>query len=214
MAKEAWPFLIPIGICSVVCLILFRYVGHPWGGYLGGALLIAAGFIAFFFRDPKRHSPMGEGLVLASGDGKVLAVQPVAGDPWLEGDGVLVSVFLTIFNVHVNRIPISGRVDTVVQHPGKFRLAFSSRASSENEQTIVRIQAPTCKVVVKQIAGFIARRIVCRLAKGDTVRAGQRFGLIKFGSRIDHLLPSTAEVKVEVGDWVKAGETVIGVIPK
>ena len=214
MAKEAWSFLIPIGICSVICLILFWYLGFPPLGYLGGALVIASGFIAFFFRDPERRPPQEEGLVLASGDGKVLAVQPVQNDPWLEGDGIQISVFLTIFNVHINRIPISGRVDTVAHHSGKFRLAFFSQASAENEQTIVRIQSPTCKVVVKQIAGFVARRIICRLSKGDTVRTGQRFGLIKFGSRIDHLLPPSAEIKVKVGDWVKAGETVIGVIPK
>ena len=213
MAKEAWPFLIVTGSCSILSWILFHQLAHPVPAYVGGAFLVATAFIAFFFRDPERHPPPDEGVVVSAGDGKVVAIKPVEDDPWLGGHGIQVSVFLSIFDVHVNRVPASGQVDTVVYRPGKFRLAFVPEASVENEQTVVRIQTPACTLVVKQIAGFIARRIVCRLSENDTVQIGQRFGLIKFGSRIDLLLPPRAEVQVKVGDRVKAGETVIGVIP-
>lgn len=211
MAKEAWPILIPVGVCAVVALGLCAAFSLPGFGYLSGVLIVGAGFIAAFFRDPERVPPPEGGAIVSAGDGKVVAVQPVLDDFWLGGEGIQVSVFLSIFDVHVNRIPFSGRVDAVEYRSGRFRPAFAHRASAENEQAIVRIRGHGFTMVVKQIAGFLARRIVCRLTRGDRVTIGQRFGLIKFGSRIDHLLPPTARVKVKVGDRVKAGETVIGV---
>jgi len=212
MAKEAWPILIPIGICSAITLGLFWVYSQPGFGYLGGILAVGTGFVAAFFRDPNRVPPADGGAIVSAGDGRVVTVQSIKADPWLEGDGIQVSVFLSIFNVHINRIPVSGLVDAFEYRSGKFRLAFAHQASAENEQAVVRIQGSDFTIVVKQIAGFLARRIVCRLSKGDEVSIGQRFGLIKFGSRIDHLLPPTTSIKVKVGDRVKAGETIIGVV--
>ena len=211
MAREGWPFIIASGSLAVIHWVLASLFALSFLSYLACGWLLLAGFIAFFFRDPERLPPEGEGMVVSGGDGRVVAVSSVDHDPWLESAGIRVSVFLSIFNVHINRIPISGQIDEVHYRPGKFKLAFVDKASDNNEQTIVRISTPSSVLVVKQIAGFVARRIVCRLAKDETVHIGQRFGLIKFGSRIDHILPANTEIKVSVGDRVKAGETVIGV---
>ncbi len=214
MVREAWSFLIPLGLCAAVCWALFGQLGAPAFGYAGGALVVLSGFVAFFFRDPERLIPVGDGIIVSAGDGRVVAVDPVEDDPWLGGRATQVSVFLSIFDVHVNRIPVSGEVERVVHSPGIFRLAFVPKASTENEQNLIHIRAQGYELAVKQIAGFVARRIICRLTEGEPVRIGQRFGLIKFGSRIDHILPPTAEIAVKVGDRVRAGETIIGVISK
>lgn len=212
MAKEAWPFLFITGSIFFLSWILFYQFEIIILGFVGGIFLVATLFIAFFFRDPERCTPLEAGLVVSSGDGKVVAIQPTEIDSWLGEKGIQVSIFLSIFNVHINRIPISGQVETVEYRAGRFRLAFRPEASDENEQNIIRIKTQTCKVVVKQVAGFIARRIVCQVSENEPVQIGQRFGLIKFGSRIDLIMPSWTRIKVDVGDRVKAGETVIGVI--
>ncbi len=212
MAREAWSILLPLFAAAVVAYV----AGRAWGiGELqtgGMCLMMVACFVAFFFRDPGREVPDEVGAVVSAADGRVVEVQPVADDEWMSGEGTRISVFLSIFNVHVNRIPVGGSVSRVDHVPGRFRLAFRDKASDDNEHTRILIETGGQKLVFKQIAGFIARRIVCRLEEGDRVQIGQRFGMIKFGSRIDHILPSSAEVKVKPGDRVRAGETVIGVI--
>jgi phosphatidylserine decarboxylase len=212
MAREAWSLLLPL----IVAALGACGAGWVWGyGPLqtaGACLLVLAGFVAFFFRDPERTAPAEAGAVVSAADGRVVDIQPVAHDDWLDGDGTRVSVFLSIFNVHVNRLPVGGTVSRVVHVPGRFRLAFRDKASEDNEHTRVLVETGNARLVFKQIAGFIARRIVCRLYEGDRVQTGQRFGMIKFGSRVDHILPAGTEVRVEPGDCVRAGETVIGVI--
>ena len=210
IAREATPFLL---ITGIPCAIL-AYYGYTASSLisqgLATLLFVLTAFIAFFFRDPDRDTPEGDALCIASGDGKVVAIDEVE-DEWV-GKAVQVSVFLSIFNVHVNRIPCSGKVVAVDHCPGKFQLAFLDKASEDNEHTVVRIDGPGFRLAVKQIAGFVARRIVCRLEAGQTVSAGQRYGLIRFGSRMDHIFPSGSEVRVELGDRVRAGETIIGVV--
>jgi phosphatidylserine decarboxylase len=209
IARESVPFLLITGVPTLLLGLYSQQTGSLWSTGVCGLLFVLTTFIAFFFRDPDRSPPEGECNCLASGDGKVVAISEVE-DEWV-GKATQVSIFLSVFNVHVNRAPCSGQVSTVEYHPGKFRLAFLDKASEDNEHTIVRIQGSQFRTAVKQIAGFVARRIVCRLDSGQTIAAGERFGLIRFGSRIDHLLPEGSEVKVALGDHVKAGETVIGV---
>jgi phosphatidylserine decarboxylase len=213
MARDVWSILLPL----VVVTILTSVTGWFWQIWVlkatGGCLLILVGFVLFFFRDPDRETPSAPGLVVAAGDGRVVDVQPVDQHEWLGDGGTRVSVFLSIFSVHVNRLPVNGTVTAVRHVPGRFRLAFKDKASDDNEHTEIWIDTGSTRVAFKQIAGFVARRIVCRLKEGDRAQIGERFGMIKFGSRVDHLLPTGSEVKVKPGDRVRAGETVIGVIP-
>lgn len=211
IARESLPFLLLTGIPCVALTAFGRLADAPIALGLGTLLFVLTGFIAFFFRDPDRQTPEGGDLCVASGDGKVVAIEDVE-DEWV-GQAVQVSVFLSILNVHVNRTPCAGRVASVEHRPGKFRLAFLDKASEDNEHTVVRIEGGGFRLAIKQIAGFVARRIVCRLDAGQQVRAGDRFGLIRFGSRIDHILPRGSDIRVSLGDRVRAGETVIGVIP-
>ena len=210
IAREAYPFLLITGVPCLILLVLGRSDGSMWLQGLGALLFVLTAFIAFFFRDPDRITPAGENLCVSSGDGKVVAIEEVE-DEWV-GRALQVSVFLSVFNVHVNRIPCSGKVKSVDYCPGKFRLAFLDKASEDNEHTVVRIDGAGYRMAVKQIAGFVARRIVCRLEPQQSVTAGERYGLIRFGSRTDHILPAGSDVKVSLGDRVKAGETIIGVI--
>ena len=209
IARESVPFLLITGVPTLVLGVYGQQSGSVWAVRVCGLLFVLTAFIAFFFRDPERTPPEGERNCIASGDGKVVSISEVE-DDWV-GKAVQVSIFLSVFNVHVNRAPCSGLVSAVDYHPGKFRLAFLDKASEDNEHTIVRIEGSQFRTAVKQIAGFVARRIVCRLDTGQTITGGERFGLIRFGSRIDHILPEGSEVKIALGDHVKAGETVIGV---
>ena len=210
MAREGLPFLIATGLVSVVLFTLFGASGMKVLAYLGGVSVVFFRLVCLFFRDPDRVAPAGEGVVVSAAEGWVAGVRGAGGDR--EGGDIQVSVFLTLFDVHVNRIPFSGRIRSVERRPGRFHLAFAKRASAENEQVAVEIEHAGGTLVVKQIAGFFARRIVCRAEEGAQVQRGERFGLIKFGSRVDHILPPGSEVRVRVGDRVRAGETVIGVI--
>jgi phosphatidylserine decarboxylase len=212
MAKEGWSFVLSLLGVAAACLALGAFTGSPAVTGLGVGVSGLSAFTAFFFRDPERTFPSGHGAVVSAGDGRIVAVQRVE-HPWV-GEAVQISVFLSIFDVHVNRIPCPGTVDGADYVPGRFRLAFVDKASVDNEHTHIRIQGDGFRLAFKQVAGFIARRIVCRLGPGQTVIGGERFGLIRFGSRIDHFLPLGADVRVRPGDRVRAGETVIGVISK
>lgn len=212
MAKEGLPFLVVTGLISVLLFTLFGASGLSALAYLGGVTGVCFLAVCFFFRDPERVTPAGEGVVVSAADGKVVSIREVSGGREGAPDGIQVSVFLSIFDVHVNRIPFSGRVRAVQRRPGRFLLAFSERASAENEQVATEIEQAGRMLVVKQIAGFIARRIVCHAREGVQVQRGERFGLIRFGSRVDLILPAGSEVRVRVGDRVRAGETIIGVM--
>jgi phosphatidylserine decarboxylase len=162
-----------------------------------------------FFRDPDRTSPEGDNLVLSPADGKIIAIRQVEEKEFLASEATLISVFMSPLNVHVNRNPISGRVRHLRYVKGEYFAAFEDKASEKNEQMLIGIEGPRGRVLFKQIAGFVARRIVCTLKLDDTTKAGERFGMIKFGSRVDVFVPASAIVKAKVGDETIAGETVL-----
>ena len=208
IAREGWPvILVPLGLAVV--LFLLRW---PW---TGGVLLLLGLFTAFFFRDPDRAVPGDPRLVLSPADGKVIVAGPApAGNPLGEGASQ-VSVFLSIFDVHVNRAPIGGLISRVEYHEGQFLPAFQDKASLANEQNSVTIDAGGAgqRVAFKQIAGLIARRIIFKKQVGDTVAAGERVGMIKFGSRVDVFLPRNVLLRVRKGDRVVAGVSALGERP-
>jgi phosphatidylserine decarboxylase len=171
---------------------------------------------AFFFRDPERTSPDGDALVLSPADGRVIVAGPALADAAPPRDDRAawqqVSIFLSPMDVHVNRIPASGRVTRVAYTPGKFLPAYRPDAGATNERSEIWIDHHGQTIVARQIVGILARRVVCRARSGDEVRAGDRFGVMKFGSRMDVFLPADARIRVKVGDAVRAGETVIAVL--
>jgi len=208
IAREGWPLvLVPLGLAVVLFLVRW-----PW---TAGVFLALALFTAFFFRDPDRRAPDDPRLVLSPADGKVVVAGPApAGNPLGEG-ATQVSVFLSIFDVHVNRAPVGGRISHVEYHEGEFLPAFQDKASLANEQNSVTIDdgAGGRRVTFKQIAGLIARRIVFKKRVGDAVAAGERVGMIKFGSRVDVFLPREVQLRVKRGDRVVAGESALGERP-
>ncbi len=205
VAAEGWPFIVPLAIVTV----LFFALGWK---YPAGVLLVLTLFVLFFFRDPERTVPEGKDVVVSPADGRVIVIKDIFEPTYLKQDVKQISIFLSVFNVHVNRAPISGTVETVKYNPGKFHVASVDKASLDNEQTAMVIVHGTQKVLVKQIAGLIARRIVCYAKPGDTVRTGERYGLIRFGSRVDIFLPKDAEIKVKIGDRIKGSRDIIGVL--
>ncbi|MGF1648844.1 MAG: phosphatidylserine decarboxylase [Hyphomicrobiaceae bacterium] len=180
---------------------------------LGWLLLAITALIAFFFRDPDRVTPLREGLVVAPADGEIVSIEKVAPPPELAMDGgerVRISIYLSLLDVHVNRAPIAGRITRSVYVPGAFMNASLDKASEDNERRALVIETPTGEeIAVVQIAGMLARRIVTFAGEGDTVGIGQRYGLIRFGSRVDVYLPPSAAAHVCIGQRCTAGETVL-----
>ena len=205
IAAEGWPFIIPL---SIVTGLLFAF------GWKNTALvsLVLTLFVLFFFRDPDRAIPEGKGIVVSPADGKVIVIKDIYEPAYLKQEVKQISIFLSVFNVHVNRAPIGGAVEAVKYNPGKFHVASVDKASLDNEQTAMLIDSGKDKILVKQIAGLIARRIICYARPGDTIKTGERYGLIRFGSRVDLFLPRTAEIKVKLGDRVRGAQDVIGVL--
>ena len=211
MTKEGFTFILPTLDISLISSAIWAYSSLDILLALAGVFFLLTLFLIFFFRDPERKPPPGENLVLSSADGKVISIKPFQSADFIGGQGTLVSVFMSVFDVHVNRAPVSGKVEHLKYNPGKFLPAFKEKASSENEQTELGFQNAHGRVMIKQIAGIIARRIVCKVRQGDNLKAGQRLGMIKFGSRVDHLLPESVEIRATLNQKVRAGETVIGV---
>jgi len=205
VAAEGWPFILPLAAVTVLCFLF----GWKSTGYVSLALAL---FVLFFFRDPERTVPEGKGIVVSPADGKVIVIKDIYEPDYLKQEVKQVSIFLSVFNVHVNRAPLGGTVEAVRYNPGKFLVASVDKASLDNEQTGMVISDGQNKVLVKQIAGLIARRIVCYAKPGDTVKAGERYGLIRFGSRVDLFLPKNTDLMVKVGDRIKGARDVIGVI--
>ena len=166
-------------------------------------------WVAYFFRDPERTGPRGDQVVIAPADGKVVLIQEVDEPTFMNGRAKRISIFMNVFNVHVNRYPVSGTVRYVKYNPGKFLNAAVEKSSLENEQMSVGIETGRTRVLVRQIAGLIARRIVTYSKEGEQVEQAQRMGLIRFGSRVDVFLPLDAVVKAQIGDMTVAGTTVI-----
>ncbi len=205
VASEGWPFIIPLAVVTVLCFLL-GWKSPAW------VLLVLTLFVLFFFRDPERVIPDGTGVVVAPADGRVIVIKDIFEPTYLKQDVKQISIFLSVFNVHVNRSPVSGTVEAVKYNPGKFHVASVDKASLDNEQTAMIIANGKHKILVKQIAGLIARRIVCYAKPGDALKTGERYGLIRFGSRVDIFLPKDTELKVKIGDRIKGARDVIGVL--
>lgn len=196
-----------IGLAVLFASIILYSVGLVFVSII---LLCLAFFVLFFFRNPKRIIPEAKDAILSPADGRVLGIGEVKEDIYLKRDMVCVSIFLSIFNVHVNRSPYSGVVEKIEYLRGKFYPAFREKASLLNEQNSIVISNNNMSLIVKQIAGIIARRVVCWVREGSCLKSGQQLGLIRFGSRVDLFLPKDVKIMVRVGDRVRGGETIIG----
>ncbi len=205
LAREGIPFI----ALSLFLTILFILLGLDILAFLAGLLTL---FIVFFFRDPARRSQVSAKAVLTPADGTVLKVQHFEDDKNPLGEpAIKISVFMSIFNVHVNRIPIMGKISEIAYHPGKFFSAQLDKASEKNEKNLIFLETEDGrKIIFVQIAGLIARRIACWITEGDYVKTGQRFGLIRFGSRLEIYLPIDTRITVKPKDKVKAGKSVLG----
>jgi phosphatidylserine decarboxylase len=196
------------GLALLTVAVIVWYSTHFYA--LTAIPVLLAAFFLWFFRDPPRRIPGGPGLIVSPGDGTVKEAE------WIEttaGSKLRVTIFLSVFNVHVNRVPIGGVVTLVDYREGQFVNAMKPESAVLNEQTMIAIQDGDYSVSFKQIAGLLARRIVCNLQPGEHVQRGQRMGLIKFGSRVDVLMPAETELRVKVGDRVKGGTSVLGQLP-
>jgi phosphatidylserine decarboxylase len=201
MVKEVWPWLTG-GLVLTLAASLAGWM------LVAAACLLLTLFVASFFRDPGREIPSDPRLILSPADGRVVAVSSL--EPGAPPGGT-VSIFLSVFNVHVNRAPVSGRVSDIRYTPGSFLPAFRDKASELNEQNLIHLETPHGPMAVKQIAGLIARRIRCYKQPGDAVAQGEKIGFITFGSRVDLHLPPQASVRVSVGDRVRGGTSVVAV---
>jgi len=202
IAKEGYIFILPLAVLTGI----FWTLSWLWAVGLFGGLFL---FVTWFFRDPERNIPEDPNAIVSPGDGKVVEIIQEK-DPLLDEAYTRVSIFLNVFNVHVNRVPIAGRIQATRYNPGKFLNAASHKASLDNEQSAILLNNGRVTILVKQIAGLIARRIVCWAKEGDEYQRGQRYGLIRFGSRMDVFLPEGTDIKVAIGDIVHGGSSIIG----
>jgi phosphatidylserine decarboxylase len=192
------------------------FAGITAGAYLFGTVWLAGIpfflflFMLWFFRDPDRNAPAGDDLFVAPADGKVIVIQKIRENRYLHADVMMVSIFMSPLNVHVNRVPCDGTVEKVQHNPGKCLKAFLPEAAIENENIAMVYATRMGRIVVTQVAGAVARRCVCRVSEGAVLRKGERYGMIKFSSRVDLYLPPDTEIAVQLGQRVTAGETVIG----
>jgi phosphatidylserine decarboxylase len=199
MVKEGYKFGLPPLLLGGVLLAI------QWN-WIGGILTFLALFVFYFFRDPERTIPADADSIVSPADGRVVEIIDEEFD---SVPGHRVSIFLSVWNVHIQRAPVAGRIADVVHRPGRFYGAFRARASRENEQNVIYIDSPTGRVVFKQIAGAIARRVLCWKSKGETVARGERVGMIRFGSRVDVWLPAAIKLVVRRGQNVKGGESIL-----
>jgi phosphatidylserine decarboxylase len=204
IAKEGWPYLIALGLVALVLSKLF-------GVIFAAPIWIIFVFVLQFFRDPPRLVPVAPNTVLSPADGKIVAVEKTY-DEHAKRDALKISIFMNVFNVHSNRIAVNGRVTAIEYFPGKFMNADFDKASTENERNAVVLESNGIQITLVQVAGLIARRILCYLKVGDLVRKGDRYGFIRFGSRVDVYLPLSAEPLVAVGDKVRATSTLLAII--
>ena len=211
MAKEGIGIVLSVILFAVIIFAGVFFTDHVALKIVFVISLLLIIFTLYFFRDPERSVPKGKNLIISPADGKIIIIEEVAENDFFKSKVQMVSIFMSAFNVHVNRNPISGKVVYFDYKKGAFHQAYKDEASYENERTIIGIENNGLKVLFKQVAGIFARRIVCNIREGCEVKQGERFGLIKFGSRIDIYLPKNVELKVKLKDKVKAGETIIGI---
>lgn len=209
-ASEGYPFIVAgLALAALAWMGWALGVGGLAGQVLASLLTVLALFTFWFFRDPERRIPAEPGVVVAPGDGRVLLVEEAEEPTYLGGRARKISIFLSVFDVHVQRAPVAGRVEHRVYEPGKFAVAWRDKASEDNERASVGISTPQGKVLVRQIAGIVARRIVTYPVEGQDVALGERIGIIRFGSRVDLFLPLDWEVTCAPGDRAVGGLTVM-----
>jgi len=207
IAREGMRFILPLAAVSLI----FWVLGFTVLAVFSSLMTL---FVIAFFRDPERSIPPGEKAVLSPADGKIIQVEPCWEEHLLKGPSLKISIFMSLFNAHVNRIPLTGRIIEISYQAGRFIRANLDKASGMNEQNALMIETPEgTRLLFVQIAGFIARRIVCWVKKGDEVERGRRFGMIRFGSRLDVYLPRETQLQVRVGQKALAGQTILGHLP-
>jgi phosphatidylserine decarboxylase len=204
IAREGWPYLLAVGLIAIIFSKLF-------GVFYTLPLWIIFVFVLQFFRDPPRLIPVAPNAVLAPADGRVIVVEKMY-DPYAQREALKISIFMNVFNVHSNRIAVNGRIKSIEYFPGKFFNADFDKASLENERNAMVIDANGNDITLVQVAGLIARRILCYVRVGDLVKKGERYGFIRFGSRVDVYLPLQAEPLVSVGDKVRATSSLLAVM--
>jgi phosphatidylserine decarboxylase len=212
-AREGRPFMWIAGVLALAVTGAALLRQSTPLEFAAGLCILLAVWVAYFFRDPERHGERGASLAIAPADGRIVQVMEVDEPAFMHGRALKISIFMNVFNVHVNRYPVSGRVAYTHYNPGKFLNAAVDKASLENEMSSVGIESGPHRVLVRQIAGLVARRIVTYSRPGDPVEQGQRFGLIRFGSRVDIYLPPTSTPRVALGEHTVAGTTVIAELP-
>ena len=218
VAPEGHPFILGCLFFTAIVSIIFLWYGKTGNSSFVSFTLFAVtvvslvltGFMVFFFRDPDRVVPEGKGVLVSPADGKVIVVRNAYEDTFLDAETKQVSIFMSPLNVHVNRSPCDGKVLSVHYSPGKYMAAYKEEASLQNEHISMVLETEWGNILVRQVAGSVARRAVCRASAGDFLNRGQRYGIIKFSSRLDIFLPKDCTIKVKRGEKVKAGETVIG----
>ena len=201
-APEGYPF-----IAGTVGLTVLVFLFIPFGAVIPALL---AAFMLYFFRDPERNVPDEKDIFVAPADGKIILIREMHESKYLKKGAREISIFMSPMDVHVNRAPCDGRVKQVVHNKGRFHAAYKDEASLQNENIEMVLETEYGDVLVRQVAGFLARRAVCRKRAGDVLERGERYGVIKFSSRVDLYLPPDARIRVSLGDMVKAGETTIG----
>jgi phosphatidylserine decarboxylase len=212
IAPEGWPF-VRVAIAFDIALLVIWYSWPGWTVVLVAIGVLLSIWVAAFFRDPERPGPRGDHLVLAPADGRVCGIAQVEEPMYLHRTATRISIFMSVLNVHVNRYPVSGEIEVVHYNPGEFTVASHDKASLVNEQSSVGIRSPQGPVLVRQIAGSIARRIVTDAGPGDQAVQGERLGMIRFGSRVDLFLAPGAAVKVALGQTVRGGQSVLAEYP-
>jgi phosphatidylserine decarboxylase len=213
IAREGYSTIFVVFLFSTL-VVLGTSFGPSWLGYIIYPMLILlCGLILYFFRDPKRTSPTDKNLILSPADGKVVLIQKIEENEYIGQPATQISIFLSPLDVHVNRVPVSGNLEFVKYYPGKYLMAWEDHASEMNERAHFGVKHDSgLKILFKQITGFMARRIVYHLKEGESIKAGQRFGIMKFGSRMDVILPEGVDIKVQKGDRTVAGESIIAEI--
>ncbi len=213
LASEGYPTIIVVLLFAVLVAWGVSFVDHWLVYVVYGVLFLLCGLIVFFFRDPERNVPTDSNLIVAPADGKIVLIRGTEETEYIGDSVTQISIFLSPLDVHVNRVPVEGELEYLKYYPGEYLMAWEDHASELNERAHFGVKHPSgIKFLFKQITGFLARRIVYNIREGDKLRTGERFGIMKFGSRMDVLVPGSVELSVKEGDKTVAGETILGVI--
>ena len=207
MAPEGRIIFVPLFGLAILSSLAYLALPLVLLGGIAVLLWVLCGFVMFFFRDPTRNPPDDQRAVTSPADGRIVAIQAIGHDPHIDAEAVQVSIFLSLFNVHAQRVPVDAQVQATTYQHGRFLAAFKSAASLENEQAITHFTANEGKFIVKQIAGVLARRIICYMSPDRSAQRGDRLGFIRFGSRVDFIVPANFQLLVQVGDRVKGAVT-------